>query len=46
MILIRQGRIVADGPKAQVITTRNLERTYDTPVRLARVDDYYLAYPP
>ena len=46
VILIRQGRIVADGPKARVLTAGNLERTYDTRVRLARIDDYYLAYPP
>lgn len=46
VILIRQGRIVADGPKARVLTADNLERAYDTPVRLARVDEYYLAYPP
>lgn len=46
VILIRRGRIVADGPKARVLTVENLEHTYDTRVRLARVDDYYLAYPP
>lgn len=46
VILIRRGRIVADGPKDRVLTVENLERTYDTPVRLAKVDEYYLAYPP
>lgn len=45
VILIRAGRIVADGPKDRVLTVENLERTYDTPVRLARVDGYWLAYP-
>jgi iron complex transport system ATP-binding protein len=45
VILIRRGRIVADGPKERVLTVANLEHTYETPVRLARVDDYYLAYP-
>lgn len=45
VILLRRGRIVADGPKERVLTVSNLEHTYETPVRLARVDDYYLAYP-
>jgi iron complex transport system ATP-binding protein len=46
VILIREGRIVADGPKHAVLTVDNLQRTYDTRVRLARVDGFYLAYPP
>jgi iron complex transport system ATP-binding protein len=45
VILIRQGMIVADGPKAQVLTVDNLELAYETRIRLARVDDYWLAYP-
>ena len=27
-------------------TEENLQRTYDTEVRIAKVDGYYLAYPP
>lgn len=46
VILLRAGRILADGPKEQVLTAANLEETYGTPVRLARVDGYYVAYPP
>ena len=45
VILIRAGKIVADGRKDRVLTVENLERTYDTPERLARVDNYWLAYP-
>jgi iron complex transport system ATP-binding protein len=45
VILIRAGRIVADGRKDRVLTVENLQQTYDTPVRLARVDGYWLAYP-
>jgi iron complex transport system ATP-binding protein len=45
VILIRQGMIVADGPKVQVLTVDNLELAYETRIRLARVDDYWLAYP-
>jgi hypothetical protein len=37
--------IVADGPKAQVLTVDNLELAYEARIRLARVDDYWLAYP-
>ena len=46
LILLREGRIVADGPKEEVLTEANLKKTYDTDVRIARVDGYYLAYPP
>ncbi len=46
VILLREGRIVADGRKEQVLTEENLQQTYDTRVRIARVDGYYLAYPP
>jgi iron complex transport system ATP-binding protein len=46
LILLREGRIVADGPKEEVLTEENLKKTYDTDVRIARVDGYYLAYPP
>ena len=46
LILLRAGRIVADGPKEEVLTEENLKKTYDTDVRIARVDGYYLAYPP
>jgi iron complex transport system ATP-binding protein len=46
LILLREGRIVADGPKEEVLTEKNLKETYDADVRVARVDGYYLAYPP
>jgi iron complex transport system ATP-binding protein len=45
VILIREGEIVADGAKAAVLTEENLRRTYDVDLRLAKVDDYYIAYP-
>lgn len=46
IVLLREGSIVADGPKEAVLTEENLLMTYGTPVKLARVDGYYLAYPP
>lgn len=46
VILLREGRIVADGRKHEVLTEINLERAYETPVRVTEVDGYFLAYPP
>ena len=46
IILLREGRIVADGPKEEILTEENLEKTYAAGVRVAKVDGYYLAYPP
>ncbi len=45
VILIRDGRIIADGPKQEVLTVENLVATYNTPLRLQIIDGYYLAYP-
>ena len=45
VIMLRKGEIVVDGPKKEVLTEENLRRAYDTVIRLARVDGYYLAYP-
>lgn len=45
VVLIKDGGIVADGPKEEVLTAGNLERAYGVPVRLARIDGYWLAYP-
>jgi iron complex transport system ATP-binding protein len=45
IILLCEGKIVADGQKSAVLTEENLRRTYGTDLRLAKVDDYYLAYP-
>jgi iron complex transport system ATP-binding protein len=45
IILLRAGRIVADGPKVEVLTEANLEKTYGVDLRVTRVDGYYLASP-
>ncbi len=45
VILLREGKIVADGIKDEVLTERNLRQTYDIDLRLAKIDEYYLAYP-
>ncbi len=45
VILLREGKIIADGAKDAVLTEKNLRHTYGTDLRLAKIDDYYLAYP-
>lgn len=45
VILLQAGRIVADGTKAGVLTGDLLSRVYETPIRVAEIDGYFLAYP-
>ncbi len=45
VILLKNGVVMADGRKPDVLTEENLSNVYDTPVRVAEVDGYYLAYP-
>jgi iron complex transport system ATP-binding protein len=41
VVLMREGRLVADGPKAEMLTAANLRRLFGVPVTLARRDGYY-----
>jgi iron complex transport system ATP-binding protein len=45
VILLDAGKVSADGPKASVLSAAKLSAVYDTPIRIAEVDGYYLAYP-
>lgn len=45
IVLLREGRIVTDGPKCRVLTEENLLLAYGARMRVAAVDGYYLAYP-
>jgi iron complex transport system ATP-binding protein len=45
VILLREGNIAADGPKADILTAERLSLVYETPICVAEVDGYYLAYP-
>ena len=45
VVLLREGRIFADGDKDEVLTEANLSAVYGVPVRVAQVDGFYLAYP-
>lgn len=41
VVLMREGRLVADGPKAEMLTAANLRRLFGVPATLARRDGYY-----
>lgn len=45
IVLLHEGRIAADGTKAEVLTGERLSQVYATPIRVAEIDGYYLAYP-
>ena len=45
VILLEEGRIVADGLKADVIRADLLSRVYGAAIRIVEADGYYLAYP-
>jgi len=45
VVLLRQGKVVADGPKSEVLTAELLSEVYETRIRVAEIDGYYLAYP-
>jgi iron complex transport system ATP-binding protein len=44
-MLLRDGKIVADGNKNSVLTEENLQKTFGIRLRLTVVDGYYMAYP-
>jgi iron complex transport system ATP-binding protein len=41
VIVLSEGRILADGSKDQVLTTEMLQKTFGLPVELSRRDGYY-----
>lgn len=45
VVLLQNGRIAADGLKKAVLTSDLLSQVYETRVRVAEIDGYYLAYP-
>jgi len=42
---LQAGKIAADGRKADVLTGETLSAVYETPIRVAEVDGFFLAYP-
>lgn len=45
VIVLKCGTVVADGPKAEVLCGEFLSSVYETTIRVAELDGYYLAYP-
>jgi iron complex transport system ATP-binding protein len=45
VVLLQEGKVVADGSKSQVLIDETLSAVYETPIRVAEVDGYFLAYP-
>jgi iron complex transport system ATP-binding protein len=45
VILLREGRIVASGPKRSVLTAEQLSRLFDSPIALDEADGYFYARP-
>jgi iron complex transport system ATP-binding protein len=45
VVLLENGRIVADGPKDNVLTEELLSEVYAVSVRVTEIDGFYLAYP-
>ena len=45
IVLLQEGRIVADGRKNEVLTEDLLSEVYGVRIRVSEIDGYYLAYP-
>ena len=45
IVLLKAGVVAADGPKSDVLTAERLSQVYETRIRVAEIDGYYLAYP-
>ena len=45
VILLKNGRIAADGAKAEILTSRNLTDLFDIPVEVVQVNGFYQAVP-
>jgi len=45
IILLQEGKVVADGSKSEVLTSEILSTVYETAIRVAEVDGFFLAYP-
>lgn len=44
VVLLRKGRILADGPKAAILTEENLSKLFNAEVRLGQHDGYFHLY--
>jgi iron complex transport system ATP-binding protein len=39
--LLRDGRIIADGPKAEVLTSEGISALFGIPLRISQQDGYF-----
>jgi iron complex transport system ATP-binding protein len=45
VVVLREGIVVADGHKSEVLNGEFLSSVYDASIRVAEIDGYFLAYP-
>lgn len=45
VILLKAGRVIADGKKTELLTSERLTTLFDTPVKLAQANGWYQAFP-
>ena len=41
MVLLKGGRVFADGPKDQLMTSRYMTELFDVPLQASRTGDYF-----
>ena len=46
VVLLRKGRIIADGSSGSVLKAKNLKLAYGIDVKVRRIEGYFFAYPP
>jgi iron complex transport system ATP-binding protein len=45
VIVLRDGAVAADGPKASVLTSRCISDVYGVPVNVTEIEGYFMVYP-
>ena len=45
VVLLKNGEVVADGEKSDILTSENLSHLFDTPIQLAHLNGFYQAMP-
>ena len=45
VILLKEGRVIEDGDKGQILTNTNLTNLFDWPIRVIKENGYYQAIP-
>jgi iron complex transport system ATP-binding protein len=45
VVLLKDGAVIADGDKQNILTTANLSRLFDTPIAVVCANGFYQALP-